>query len=208
VANYVNIEKFLKPDDDTKIIDQFKHRFTATYIGGFDLHRGLESVIKALPQIVDKIPQFLLVLVGSGKNLGSLKMLARRLNVGSYISFEGFQSETRLPSYIKASNICLIPHLKTIHTDNTIPHKLFQYMLLKKPVVSTNCNPIRRIVEETQSGKIYESNNPSELSKVVISLYEMKDGVSEMGNKGKNAVLERYNWKLAADNLVQLYKEI
>jgi glycosyltransferase involved in cell wall biosynthesis len=208
VANYVNIKKFLEPPDNKKILDQFKHRFSATYIGGFDLHRGLESVIKAVPRIVEEVPEFLLVLVGRGKNLSALKMLARQLNVASYISFEGFQPENKLPSYIKASSICLIPHLKTTHTDNTIPHKLFHYMLLEKPVVSTDCNPILRIVEETDSGKIYASNNSSELSNAIISLYKTKDGLPEMGQRGKKAVLKKYNWETAGDSLVQLYKKI
>jgi glycosyltransferase involved in cell wall biosynthesis len=208
VANYVNMKKFLDPPDDNKILEQFKHRFTATYIGNFDLHRGLESVINALPRIIEKIPEFLLILVGSGKNTDALKMLASQLNVASYISFEGFQPETKLPSYIKASSVCLIPHLKTVHTDNTIPHKLFHYMLLEKPVISTDCNPIQRIIDETQSGKIYSSNNSEKLSDAIISLYNSKDKLPEMGKNGKNAVMEKYNWETAGTHLIKLYQQI
>ncbi len=208
VANYVNIKKFLDPEDDKKIINQYKHRFVATYIGGFDLHRGLESIIQAIPQIVSEIPEFLLVLVGSGKNLSSLKMLAHQLKIASYISFEGFQPENKLPSYIKASTICLIPHLKTTHTDNTIPHKLFHYMLLEKPVVSTDCNPIKRIVEETLSGKIYPSNNSKKLAEAIISLYQNKERINEIGKSGKTAVLEKYNWQTAGKALLDLYRNI
>jgi len=206
VANYVNIKAFLNVVDDLQIIERFKNNFTATYIGGFDLHRGLESVIKAMPEIVKEIPEFLLVLVGSGKNLGLLKAMAQDLNVSDYIAFEGFQSPGKLPSYIKASSVCLIPHLKTTHTDNTIPHKLFHYMLLEKPVVSTNCNPLRRIIGESGSGKIYASNNASELAKLIISLYKNKDKLTEMGSMGKEAVINRYNWNAAGEKLTELYK--
>jgi len=208
VANYVNINRFLEHPDDSDIIERFKNKFTATYIGGFDLHRGIESVIKALPEIVGVIPGFLLVLVGSGWNLGSLQALAQQLGVVENISFEGFQPEEKLVSYIKASSVCLIPHLKTIHTDNTIPHKLFHYMLLEKPVISTDCNPIRRIVNETKSGKIYASNNASELAKTVISIYKEKENLSEIGKMGKHAVLEKYNWDIAGQELIKLYKKI
>ncbi|MEN8194303.1 MAG: glycosyltransferase, partial [Bacteroidota bacterium] len=106
-----------------------------------------------------------------------------------------------------ASNMCLIPHLKSVHTDNTIPHKLFQYMILEKPVVASNCNPIIRIIEETKAGLIYQSNNEADLAAKVISLYEDTKLRKEMGRKGKEAVLEKYNWDKASKNLISIYSE-
>ena len=81
--------------------------------------------------------------------------MAQELSVSNYVVFEGFQPQEKIPSYIIASSIGLIPHLKTAHTDNTIPHKLFHYMLMNKPVVAANCNPIERILNESNAGLIY-----------------------------------------------------
>jgi glycosyltransferase involved in cell wall biosynthesis len=81
-------------------------------------------------------------------------------------------------------------------------------MLLEKPVVSTNCDPIKRIVEETDSGKIYASNNSSELSDAIISLYNTKNGLPDMGKRGKSEILKKYNWETAGTSLVNLYKKI
>lgn len=206
VPNYVNIKKFLEHPDDPDIMKRYKKKFTTTYIGGFDHHRGIESVIRALPAIVKVLPDFLLVLVGSGSNLNSLKVLARELDVFENISFEGYQPQEKLPSYIKASSICLIPHLKTMHTDNTIPHKLFQYMLLEKPVLATNCRPIERILEETKAGVVYTSNSSSELAEKLIYLSSKPTLITEMGIDGKKAVYNKYNWENAGSNLLKLYK--
>ena len=208
VVNYVNLKTFLNEEDDLALISGFKDQFTATYIGGFDFHRGLESVIKAVPGIVREIPNFLLVLVGSGKNLDQLKNLAQDLNILKHISFEGFQQPKKLPSYIKASSLCLIPHLKTVHTDNTIPHKLFHYMLVKKPVIATNCNPIERIINETQSGMIYSSNQAADLAEKIIKMYKNPTVMKEMGKNGHQAVLATYNWDKTAENLLELYKQV
>jgi len=113
-----------------------------------------------------------------------------------------------LSSYIKASDLCLIPHLKTVHTDNTIPHKLFQYMIYEKPVVASNCNPIKRILDETRSGVVFESNNEADLANKIIELYNNYELQLEMGKKGKEAVRKKYNWDETSKNLITLYNKI
>jgi len=208
VPNYVNLEHFIPSEYDHSIVERFAESFTVTYVGGFDLHRGIESTIKSVPLLKEKIKNFKLVLVGHGKNFNELYELADKLEVADYISFEGWQPVELLPSYIKASDVCLIPHLKTKHTDNTIPHKLFQYMLLEKPVVATNCNPIKRILEDTNAGFVYSSNNHEELAECIIKLNEHPELRQQMGAAGKQAVLNKYNWDNAGKNLIALYNKV
>jgi len=125
-----------------------------------------------------------------------------------YISFEGWQPSYKLPSFIEASDICLIPHLKTKHTDNTIPHKLFQYIFMRKPVIATNCNPIERILKETEAGLVYPSNNEIQLAEKILYLYSNPSLRSEMAEKGHKAIIEKYNWESSSKNLIDLYKKI
>jgi glycosyltransferase involved in cell wall biosynthesis len=204
VANYVNLNEFKTSGPPQRDDDMF----TATYVGGFDIHRGIEYLIKAVPYIVEKIPEFKLVLVGSGRNYEDLKQLADSLEVNKYISFEGYQKHDLLPNYIFNSDICLIPHLKTTHTDNTIPHKLFQYMYLKKPVVSSNCKPIERILNESKAGLVYQYDNPRELADCIIKIHDDPVLREEMGQKGYSAVKEKYSWDTAAKELIKIYEDL
>ena len=208
VANYVNLDSFLSSPIDENIINKFKDSFTVTYVGGFDVHRGLESTLRAIPKIAVEIKNLKLILVGTGSNFESLMQLSKELNIENYVSFEGWQPHEKLSSYIEASDICLIPHLKTVHTDNTIPHKLFQYMIFEKPVVASDCNPIKRILDETRAGVVFESNSEAELASKMIELQNNKKLQLEMGKKGKEAVLEKYNWNEASKNLIALYNKI
>lgn len=208
VPNYVNLSEFNSEGLDDKIVNKFKNSFVVSYIGAFDYHRGLESVIKSLQPVVNEITNFKLVLVGDGSNKQSLMQLADDLNVLDHISFEGWQPAAKLPSYIEASDVCLIPHLKTNHTDNTIPHKLFQYMFMKKPVIATNCIPIERILKETGAGLVYTSNNEIQLAENVLYLYKNSSARAEMSAKGHNAVIEKYNWEFSSKNLIDLYRKI
>jgi len=208
LPNYVNIQEFMHDEIDVSLKEVFEKYKSILYVGAFDIHRGLESIVRAMPSIIDKIGSVKLFLVGTGNNIESLKNLARNLNVSNYIVFEGWQPPKRLSSYIHFADICVIPHLKTVHTDNTIPHKLFQYMLMEKPVIATNCNPIKRIIENENCGVIYNSGDSKDFASKVIGLIQDNEMARKMGLNGKSAVLEKYNWDAASKNLTELYKRM
>ncbi len=208
VPNYVNLDEFTDPEDLSSIPDHLKKGFPVLYIGSFDIHRGLESMVGAVPKIIRHIPDFKLILVGDGPNKSSLQKMAAELGVTDYIFFEGFQPPSVLPVYIKSAKIGLIPHLKNVHTDHTIPHKLFHYMLFELPVLASDCNPLQRIVEATGAGLIFRHAEADHISERIIELYKDPEMRVQMGKSGREAVLAKYNWQLAGEKLIQLYQKL
>ena len=79
-------------------------------------------------------------------------------------------------------------------------------MSATKPVVASNCNPIKRILDETNAGIVYESGNENDLAERVIELYEKPELQHEMGAKGKDAVIKKYNWNETSKELLNIYK--
>lgn len=210
VANYVNEDFFMLPqaEEVAGIRERFKGEFVISYVGGFDAHRGLEELVAAIPMVRSAIPHIRLVLVGDGANRSSLEAMSERLGVADIISFEGWQLPAKIPAFLGASDICLIPHVKTEHTDNTIPHKLFQYMLLGKPIITSDCAPLKRILNDSGTGKAYPSGDSAALAAIIQEMYEAPELMAAMGGKGKENVLTTYNWEATADNLVKLYKDM
>lgn len=209
VANYVNLNDFKVADERLVESIKTKHEgfYNVTYTGGFDLHRGIENVVRAIPKIIESVSNFRLVLVGAGSNLDDLKALSAELKVNNHVSFEGWQKPEDLPAFIAASDAGIIPHMKTNHTDNTIPHKLFQYMLLSKPVLTSNCDPLLRIVNETQSGKVFVQLDVDDIAKKIIEMASNTSEAAVMGQNGRRSVLNKYNWSATSQTLVELYNK-
>jgi glycosyltransferase involved in cell wall biosynthesis len=207
VRNTVEVDDFRGFGIDEGILERFRDRFVLSYLGGFERHRGIETAIEAMPAIAREIPSALLLLIGKGSTESSLRALAERLGVADRVVFEGYQPFRTFPSYIAASVVCLIPHLKNDHTDTTIPHKLFHYMLLGRPVLTSDCRPLRRIVEETGCGIVYPSGDHAGLAAAVARMADpaLREA---MGAAGQRAVREKYNWSRDAEALVALYREL
>lgn len=109
---------------------------------------------------------------------------------------------------LSKSDAAIIPHLRTENNDATIPHKLFQYMYLEIPVISSDCVPLKRILSEADTGFIYNSNSPGDLAALLEKLYNNRQLLNEKNHNGKNAVLRKYNWSADKERLINAYDNL
>jgi glycosyltransferase involved in cell wall biosynthesis len=207
VENAVDVDQFIHYYQDTGILNRFRNSFVISYIGGFDYHRGIDTIIEALAFLKD-LKDIKLVLVGREKNSDRIHKLIDKLDVRKFVSFEGFIPQGILQNYFHLSKIGIIPHLKSVQTDNSHPNKLSQYMSMGVPIITSNCESIQRVIESTNAGLVYESQNAKDLAEKIRTLYNNADLRKVLSNNGKRAVFERYNWSYNAENLKRLYSSI
>jgi hypothetical protein len=84
------------------------------------------------------------------------------------------------------------------------PHKLFEYMAAGLPVIVSPAESVARIVREEGAG-IVVGYNPAEMAQAIIELAKDKDLRNRMGEAGKKAVREKYNWKNDSQILINIY---
>ncbi len=202
VPNTTDLEIFQQMED----VKPNKKFITLFYSGGINKHRGIEIVIEGLSKM--KLPEnFRFWIAGSGRNESFTKKMVTDLRLEKYVTFWGWKPQDEAFKLLLESNITIIPHLKTEHSDNTSPNKIFHYMFAKKPILATNCNYIQNIVEKTNSGLIYENNSPDDFVEKMNFMLENPSKWDEWGNNGYNAVINTYNWENTSKELVNAYKD-
>ncbi len=175
------------------------------YVGGINYHRGIQYVIKAISILKEKNVPVHFDLVGGGSYVENIKSLIAELQVQDNVTVHGYKPYTQIRDLYESANIALIPHVKSGHTDNTIPNKIFQYMYAEIPTIVSNCNPLVRIINETRSGLSYHYDQPEELAAIVADLYEHPEKLDEYIKHGRQAVIDKYNWKVDGRKLVEFY---
>jgi glycosyltransferase involved in cell wall biosynthesis len=176
------------------------------YAGGINYHRGLQTVIYALAKIKNKKPGIRFWILGEGSYKSDLEKLSQKLGVAELVNFMGWQPYNKMTEKLMIADFTIIPHLKSDHTDSTIPHKLFQYMYAGKPVIASDCLPIKRIVNETNSGYVYPNNDPQSLANILSGLDKEKHKVK--GENGQKWVKNKYNWENDSRILLDVYRKI
>ncbi len=201
VSNTINPDHFdfTEQEKDSEYI-------TMVYGGGINYHRGLQTVIGALPEIVTKIPNIKVWLIGKGSYVKTLKSQASELGVERYVEFYDWMPLKELLKRVSQSDIALIPHIKSPHTDSTIPHKLFQYMYAGIPTLASDCDPLKRILLETSTGAIFKDQDTKDFASMLFKLVQdsyFREGIPE---NGKKWVEKKYNWDADAEVLVSIYQ--
>ena len=182
-----------------------KGEFRMLYVGGVNRHRGLQYVIQAISILKQKNVNVHFDLVGNGSYLPNLKKLIEELGVHDNVTIHGYKPYSQIYDIYESADVALIPHIKSGHTDNTIPHKIFQYMYAEIPMIVSNCDPLVRITEETGSGASYRYDHPEELADIICDLYENPEKLNLFIQNGRQAVIDKYNWDVDGKVLVELY---
>jgi len=179
---------------------------TLFYTGGLNIHRGLQVIIRGLKLVVEQYPNIRLWVVGSGSFKPFLEHLTNKLDLEKYIRFFDWKEQDEIFGLLAQSDIALIPHLKSEQTDNSSPNKLFQYMLMGKPIISSNCNSIERIINEAGTGIIYNSYSYESFAMAVQTMVEKGD-IYKQGIAGQKLVRDKYNWETSVEELLNMYNQ-
>lgn len=207
VANYTNLSDL---DQPIRHAGEESSQFTIVYAGGFAATRDLRTVVDAAALISpETIPHLQIQLLGGqGAEYENMCAYVRSKGVEQRVNVFDWRPMAEVWQHIEQSHACLVPHVRSPHTDSTIPHKLFQYMARQKPVIVSDCAPLARIVTDNACGLVYPSGNAEELAKAIIQLYQSPEQRTIMGQHGRSAVLREYNWEQTAEGLLQLYRTI
>jgi glycosyltransferase involved in cell wall biosynthesis len=91
---------------------------------------------------------------------------------------------------------------------DSLPIKMFEYMSAQLPVVASDFPLWRGIVEDSRCGVCVDPVNPQAIADAVRGLLDKPERIAAMGQAGRAAVLSRYNWPQAEEQLLALYREL
>jgi glycosyltransferase involved in cell wall biosynthesis len=204
VGNYASLDAIDKSRDRQDGL------FHALYAGNFGPTRDLGTVVSAIASLPrQEYPALRVQLVGgSGTELTRLRRMVEDLEVGDRVSVLPWLPLAEAERRMDDADVGLVPHVKSEHTDATIPHKLFQYMWRRLPVVVSDCAPLERIVNATGCGLSYRHGDAAALADCLRRLCRDRDLVTRMGEAGHLAVRDRYNWDEAGKELLRVYDNL
>jgi glycosyltransferase involved in cell wall biosynthesis len=176
------------------------------YIGGISNNRGLDVTIEAIKILKDEFPDVFMHYVGSydQKILDNLDLKSIENNVkfyGEMPLLDGLQ-------YSRNAKIGL-SILKPIENyTKSYSTKIFEYMTLGMPVITSNFQLYKDVVERFNCGICINPLKSKELADAITYLFNNPKEARQMGENGAKVVSEKYNWKREEKKLLKIYQEI
>ena len=208
VPNTVRESFYKNPKLLPQIMHRYANNFVLLYIGDTGIRRGLETAIKSIYNIKNKIDTVKLVIVGKNSSDTILKKLVKDLQIEPYVDFLGWKDPSLFQSYILSSAICISPLHRNLHHDTTYANKIFQYMSLAKPVLVSDAIAQRKLVEKVACGLVHKERDSEDFSNKVVALYKSKPLRLELGESGKKFVQNEFSWEQTSKKLINLYNNM
>jgi glycogen(starch) synthase len=214
--NGVDPKKYSPEQVTQETIMQIRQKYNLTkddlmilFVGRLVWIKGVDKLIRAMPIILQKIPNAKLVIVGLGDMRDYLEGLVRNLKLENHVKFrfEFIPEEERIAHYA-ACDVAAYPSLYEPFGIVTL-----EAMSMEKPVVvgAAGTSGMREIVSITgpdQCGFHINPNDPNDIAWGITSAIQDPQKRLEYGRNGRKRVIELFSWDEAAKTTIQRYQEL
>jgi glycosyltransferase involved in cell wall biosynthesis len=180
-------------------------QFRIIYVGTIAESRGIRQVIDALDLV--QTPSVRFHVLGATQDPAFLELFSTR----SKVIYHGRIPWDQLPSHLAAAHVGValyqpVPAYLYAPGENIV--KLFEYMSLGLPVLLPSFPQLERFVSHGGFGMTVDPTDPARIAAAIDYLHRNPSVREEMGRRGRQAVLERYNWEHEERKLLAVYQEV
>jgi len=209
IPNGANIDLFkpMNAEQARKQLDLSQAGHLVVFVGDLAAWQGVDYLIKSIPYVVKRCPDTRFLIVGDGMMRQELVELAQQVGVSDKIIFTGMVPYHKVPLYINASDVCVVPFRKERgERIGSSPLKIHEYMACGKPVVASRLNGLE-VLEDNNTGILVEPESPSELAQAILRLLQSKELRQQMGKNGRKYVVENRSWESVARKVTEVLGE-
>lgn len=174
---------------------------TAIYVGGATERYGIYLLLDAFSKINEKQICVNLKLICPKEQWNCLPLEYRKYERNDWLEINHVSGKENLKDLYQKSDFAILPLKKNSYNDVAVPVKLYEYVSYLKPIVSTNCDEIQKIVKENNIGLVIE-DNPEQLIKGIEKLLNDNQKFQEYKKKCK-LMRENNTWSKRAETIIR-----
>ncbi|KWR90408.1 glycosyltransferase [Cupriavidus sp. IDO] len=170
--NKAKKSKTFEASKDNSVPTELKNK-TILFVGRLTFVKRVDLLLHALAKIIPEFPSARLLIVGDGPEAQNLKTLARELALENYVSFEGFQIDTRW--YYSTSDV-----LALTSDHEGLSNVLIEALSVGIRIVSTNCpHGPSEVLLDGKLGTLVEPGNVDAISEAILKSLRDNDMTSK-----------------------------
>ncbi len=177
---------------------------TVGYIGRLEWYKGLDDLLRAVAQLVPRLPTIRLDVAGDGPFEPRLRRLADELGISEHVTWRGRVERDAKEGWFSGIHVAAVPS----NMWENFPLVALESLVRGRPVVATRIGGIPDIVEDGLSGRLVPIDDPVSLAEALASLLTQPDEAHRMGQTGRARVLERFTPDRHVERLLAVYRAV
>lgn len=178
------------------------------FVGQLDkthIHKGLFYLIDSLSEVIKKIPDAQLLIIGKGDYVSEYKKYIKGKNLDKNIKFLGYINDDKLNELYSSINTVVLPSTSNSEGFGMV---LIEAGARKKPVIGSKVGGIPSIIRNNVNGFLVEPKNSDQLTEKILLLLTDNKLADRLGENGYKEVREKYQWNKQVFKFNKLLYEI
>lgn len=188
-------------DETKRILGLKPNSFVITTVAVLREPKGIQFMIKALPEIIRHEPNLTYLVVGDGIYASELKYLVNELGLEEHVIFTGYRTD--IPGILSVSNLFVLPSL-----GDALPTVLIEALAAEKPIIATRVGGIPEIINDGINGLLVPPADPESLTKACLKYIRDVEFSRSIKVKGAEIAKERFDIGIQARKLEIIYNDL
>ena len=164
------------------------------FIGSFYAYEGLDLLLAALPQVLVRIPEARVLLVGGGPQEQELKSLAAKLGIENNVVFTGRVPHGEVQRYYSIVDVFAYPRRSMRLTELVTPLKPLEAMAQGRLLVASDVGGHRELLRDGETGVVFRAGDATSLADAIVHLLGQRDRWQHLRDQGRRFVEQERNW--------------
>ena len=181
------------------------------FAGTLGPDRNLTNIVRAIGVLRKRGVALSLWLAGrweSAEYEHAIWKLAAEEGVADQVHFSGHLLHKDTLALESRASIGLVIYMSFGYIRKTLPIKLFECMAIGLPVIYSNFPLLQSYVGAYGMGMAVDPESPKEIADAMEYMVKSPQIAWQMGQKGRLAFTEKFNWSSERDRLLALYSDI
>jgi len=163
--------------------------------------KGQEALIRAMPAVLQELPNCRLILAGDGPCRNELESLAKKFGVADVVIFAGFVDN--VAGVYRALDIFLFPSLA-----EPLGTSMLAAMSYGLPVVGVASGGVPEMVTHERNGLLLPAPEPRDFAGAVIRLARNRSEANRFGDTARSTIAEHFTADRMVESTVRRYKSV
>jgi glycosyltransferase involved in cell wall biosynthesis len=168
-----------------------------------DRKKGIIYLLQAIKMLENECPVKLTIIDGGAPEAQYVPALMQQINLNGRVTFARRLSGADLVKWYSAADIAVVPSM-----FEGFGFPAAEAMACGIPVIAFNAGALPELVADGKTGILVPPADVPKLAAAIKKLVQDKDLRCNMGKEARNRVLCKFNWELAAKQILKVYQEV
>lgn len=174
--------------------------YTILFFGRISPYKGIEYLVEATKRASKRIPEIKTIIAGNGKFYFDISKI---IEDSHFEIYNQHINNDLLVEFINRCSIVVCPY-----TDATQSGVVMTAYAFNKPVIATDVGSFREYIINGETGIIVPPRNAEALAEAIKTLIGNRTLVDNMKENISRLKENEFSWEVAANNLINVYREI